>query len=98
MQLQYDKAKLDQLCEQYNISFLGLFGSYARGEADENSDIDLLVEFSETPSLFQHVGMEQGLSEALFNNKKVDLVQRKSLNKYIAPHVLKDLRAIYEKR
>ncbi len=98
MQLQYDKAKLDRLCEQYNINFLGLFGSYARGEADSSSDIDLLVEFSETPSLFQHVGIEQNFSEVLFNNKKVDLVQRKSLNKYISPHVLKDLRPIYEKR
>ncbi len=97
MQLQYDQTQLASLCEQYNIKFLGLFGSYARGEADPNSDIDLLVEFSETPSLFQHVGIEQSLSETLFNNKKVDLVQRKSLNKYIAPHVLKDLRAIYEK-
>lgn len=84
MQLQYDKAKLNKLCEQYNINFLGIFGSYARGEADANSDIDLLVEFSETPSLFQHVGIEQNLSEVLFDNKKVDLVQKKSLNKYIA--------------
>ena len=98
MQLQYDKSKLNKLCVQYNINFLGIFGSYARGDADANSDVDLLVEFSETPSLFQHVGIEQTLSEALFNNKKVDLVQKKSLNKYIAPHILKDLRPIYEKR
>jgi predicted nucleotidyltransferase len=98
MQLQYDKALLDKLCEQYNIDFLGLFGSYARGEADENSDIDLLVEFSETPSLFQHVGIEQSFSETLFNNKKVELVSRRNLNKYIAPHVLKDLQTIYENK
>lgn len=80
------------------ITYLGLFGSQARKEADDKSDIDLLVEFSEVPSLLKHIGIEYELSENLFNNRKVDLITKKSLNKYIAPYVTRDLITLYENK
>ncbi|KKT69516.1 MAG: hypothetical protein UW65_C0022G0014 [candidate division WWE3 bacterium GW2011_GWB1_44_4] len=65
---------------------------------DSKSDIDLLVEFSVTPSLMKHVGIEYELSENLFNNRKVDLITKRSINKDIAPNITKDFTTLYEKR
>ncbi len=98
MQLQYDKETLNKLCEKNRINYLGLFGSFARGEADAKSDVDLLVDFSVTPSLLKHVGMEYEFSENLFNNRKVDLVTKRSLKKDFVPNVVKDLVTLYEAR
>jgi hypothetical protein len=98
MQLTYDKNKLASLCELNKVNYLGLFGSYARGEADAQSDVDLLVDFLETPSLLKHVGLEYEFSEDVFNNKRVDLVTRKSLKKDFAPRISKELVTLYEKR
>lgn len=53
-----------------------LFGSYARGDANEDSDIDLIVEIDDTKkrlSLFDFIGLQLGIEESL--NKKVDLVE-----------------------
>lgn len=98
MQLQYDKEALNNLCIKNRISYLGLFGSYARGEADAQSDVDLLVDFAVTPSLLKHVGMEYEFSENLFGNRKVDLVTKKSLKKDFAPRISEELVTLYEKR
>lgn len=98
MKLNYDKDKLTKVCDKNQITYLGLFGSYARDEADENSDVDLIVEFAEKPSLLKHVGIEFEISEELFNNRKVDLITKDSINKYIRPYVTKDLKTLYEKR
>jgi len=55
---------------QYPVKRIELFGSYADGTASENSDIDFLVEFSESPvSLFEICGLQETLSELL----KVDV-------------------------
>lgn len=98
MKLEYDAEKLNKLCDKNQIEYLGLFGSFARGEADTESDVDLLVEFSQTPSLLKHVGIEYELSEQLFNNRKVDLITKRSLNKNLTSYVLKDLHTLYEKK
>lgn len=96
MLLTYNKKKLTRLCKKNHIKYLGLFGSHARQEAKHSSDIDLLVEFSQTPSLLRHVGIEYEMSETLFSNKKVDLITKRSLNKHVASHVYKDLVTLYE--
>jgi len=98
MQLQYDKENLNKLCIKNRINYLGLFGSFARGEADTKSDVDLLVDFSVIPSLLKHVGMEYEFSENVFNNRKVDLVIKRSLKKEFVPNVIKDLVTLYETR
>ncbi|HLZ17596.1 MAG TPA: nucleotidyltransferase domain-containing protein [Cyclobacteriaceae bacterium] len=49
----------------YKPKRLGVFGSYARGENNADSDLDILVEFGEQISLFDLVGLEQDLSESL---------------------------------
>ncbi|WP_319508198.1 nucleotidyltransferase family protein [uncultured Methanolobus sp.] len=85
--------ELMELCRQNDISFLGLFGSFSRGEQTPNSDIDLLVSFSRGKSLIDHIRIENDLETLL--GTKVDLVTEKSLNPYIAPMVRKDLRRVY---
>ena len=50
-----------ELKEKYQVSYLGVFGSYVRGEQKPKSDLDLLVEFSRTPTIFKFVNLENYL-------------------------------------
>lgn len=60
--------------EQFPIKRVELFGSYANGTADESSDVDFLVEFSENPTSLLHIcGFRETLSELL--NLDVDIVK-----------------------
>ena len=77
----------------FNPSFIGLFGSYARNEETEKSDIDILYEFDGNYSLFDLMDMKENLSNVL--NKKIDLVSRKFLNKHFKPHIEKDVKILY---
>lgn len=83
------RSELPQLCREYAISKLGVFGSYARGEQSRRSDLDLLVEFDRVPSLLQLVRMERELGERL--GVEVDLVMRSALKPSIVPQVLQNL-------
>lgn len=80
---------MPELKEKYHVSTLGVFGSYARGEQKKRSDLDLLMEFSMTPSLFTLVGLEQLLTKHL--GVKVDLVMKNSLRSFARESVLRDL-------
>lgn len=76
----------------YNPSMIGIFGSYARGENKDGSDLDILVEFNTTINLLEIIGIESHLSEVL--GVKVDLVTKRSLHPDIRPFVEKDLEII----
>lgn len=90
-----EKEKIVEICRRNDIEFCAVFGSFARGEADETSDIDLLVRFSKPIGLFGFVGIEQELAEAL--GRKVDLATDKMIGKYIRESVMRDLKIIYDK-
>ncbi len=60
------------IARQYGVKRLYLFGSYAKGSATENSDVDLLLEKGESLSLLRLSGMRQNLQDAL--NLPVDIV------------------------
>jgi predicted nucleotidyltransferase len=68
---------------------LGIFGSYVHGEAKRSSDVDILVEFDQVPSLLEFIRMEDDLSEKL--GIKVDLVMKKSLKPYIGRSILEEV-------
>ncbi|SFV63528.1 Nucleotidyltransferase [hydrothermal vent metagenome] len=80
-----DNKKL--LKENYNVTKIGLFGSYSRDEAGENSDIDLLVEM---PSSFDTYYDFKEFLEAKFN-KKIDLGYEKTLRPFIKKSIIEDI-------
>ncbi|WP_407356544.1 nucleotidyltransferase family protein [Methanolobus sp. WCC5] len=83
---------LPELKEQYNVSYIGLFGSYIRGDHTTESDLDVLVEFSKTPTIFRFVHLENYLSDYL--GIKVDLVMKNALKPNIGKYILKEVEAI----
>ena len=72
-----------------------LFGSYARGEEREDSDVDLLVDFDDDVSLMGHVRMMYALQDRL--GKKVDLVTNGTLLPFAEKTVNQDKKLIYER-
>jgi predicted nucleotidyltransferase len=76
------------LQEKYPISQLGVFGSYARGEATENSDIDIAVEII-GPMGLNFVAMADEIEE-LFGIK-VDVVPKRSIKADYLPYVERDI-------
>lgn len=77
------------LNHEYGVSKLALFGSFARGEENAQSDVDILVAFDRPIGLFRFVELETKLSEML--NRRVDLVTEDALKPAIKPEVLKDI-------
>lgn len=80
-----------EIKQRYKAEVKGLLGSVARGEAQRESDLDLLVDFDEEADLFDCVGLSQFLEERL--NRKIDLVPRRALREEIRKKVLEE--AIY---
>ena len=72
---------------------IGIFGSTARNENTENSDIDILYQLKNAVGLFGLVRMKNDLEKKL--NAKVDLVSEKYLNPKLKPYVMNDLIIIY---
>ena len=78
-----------QLTDEYHISQLGIFGSYARGDYNSASDIDILVEYAQKPSLFGLIELQNYLSDRL--QMKVDLVTKDGLKPQIKEKILAEV-------
>ena len=94
--LLFDPNPLIELCRTNDVAKLGVFGSMARGEANDQSDIDLMVEFSRPKSLLALVSLERKMSAAL--GRKVDLLTEAAISPYLRDTIKRDLRVIYEAR
>ena len=79
--------------ERYHVRRSGLFGSYVRGRATEESDIDILVELDEEYSLIDFVRLKHELEEAL--GRKVDLVEYDAIKKPLKEHILGEEVRVY---
>jgi len=90
------KERLAELCDENNIVFLSIFGSFARGKQKKKSDIDMLVKFENGKSLLDIVRVQFKL-QRLFK-RKIDLVTMGALSPYIKDYVLNGMKVIYEKR
>ena len=77
--------------QQYKAEIRGVFGSYVRGEAKKNSDIDILVNFKEEADLFDLVNLSLFLEKKL--KHKVDIIPQASLREEIKEGILKE--AVY---
>lgn len=88
--------KLTTICRDNDVAMLGVFGSVARGQATEQSDIDLLVRFSKRKGLLALVRLERLLSETL--GKRVDLLTEAAISPYLRDDILNDLQVLYGSR
>jgi len=83
-------------CRRNHIRKLSLFGSVLRDDFDDESDVDVLVEFEEghTPDFFSLYHIERELS-ALLDNRSIDIVTRRALNAHLRDQVLASTLTIY---
>lgn len=88
------KQKLFPVLQPNNISYLGVFGSWARGEAHPGSDLDLLVRFHTQKSLLDLVRLERELGQLL--GQKVDLVTEDSISPYLKNTIKSEVQTIYD--
>jgi uncharacterized protein len=94
------KAKIKQAIErdqdQDAIKKVSLFGSFLHGEAETESDVDLLVELNPNipVGLFKYVSIQRRLGESI--GKEVDLVTPEALSRHFRDRVLAEAEIIYE--
>jgi len=95
--IQVAKEELAEFCRRHHIRKLSVFGSVLRDDFTPESDIDVLVEFEpeHVPGLISFAGIELELSE-LLDGRKIDLITRKGLSKYIRDDVIASARTLYE--
>ena len=86
-------AKITQLLKDQGARKVAVFGSYIRGEENRESDIDIIVEFSERKSLLELVRIERELSDVL--GIKVDLLTEKSISPYLIDTIKREMEVIY---
>jgi hypothetical protein len=79
------------LRDKYFVNKIGYFGSYARGTANENSDLDILVEFSK-PLGWEFFDLQDLLEDSL--EVKIDLVSSKALKSQLKEIILKEVKYV----
>ncbi|MBC6994944.1 nucleotidyltransferase family protein [Neolewinella lacunae] len=85
--IQQNKSKIANL----GIDLIGLFGSYAREEQREDSDIDIFISFKEGHETFNNFMDLSYLLEDIFQGVKVEIVTQNGLSAYIGPKILKEV-------
>ncbi|MGB9721563.1 MAG: nucleotidyltransferase family protein [bacterium] len=85
--------KIAQVLRSQGARKISIFGSYIRGEENRESDIDIIVDFSDRKSLLELVKIERELSEAI--GIKVDLLTEKSISPYLIDKIRKEMEVIY---
>jgi uncharacterized protein len=93
--MKIDREVLAELCDRHDITRLRLFGSLARGEGNEASDVDLLVDFAQRKSLLDFVRIEREFSEHL--GREVDLLTERALSPYLRDRILREAQVVYER-
>jgi predicted nucleotidyltransferase len=88
--LSFLKENKDIFKREFHVSKLGLFGSYARGEATEESDIDLLVEFEGEVDIFETKFMIREFIKKQLG-KEVDICREKYLKSYAKDKILSEV-------
>ena len=86
--LESKREEIIRIASEHGARNVRIFGSVARGEADDASDIDLLVEFEPTVSLFDHASLLVDLQDLL--GRKVDVASDRGLKERIRDRVLRE--------
>ena len=86
--LAYLKQHYQEFHERYNVEKIGLFGSYARDEANNDSDIDIFVKME--ANMFSIIAMKEQIEKDL--HKKVDIIrEHKNIKPFFLEMINKDL-------
>jgi predicted nucleotidyltransferase len=87
-QIAQNRDTILAIAQRYGAHELRIFGSLARGDATEFSDLDLIVRFDEDRSLLDHGGLIVDLQELL--GVKVDVISERGMRDRFRSHVLKE--------
>ncbi|HKZ57817.1 MAG TPA: nucleotidyltransferase family protein [Thermodesulfovibrionales bacterium] len=79
----------DELKEQYGLKEIGIFGSYVKGEQNEESDLDILIELEKPIGFVKFMKLENVLSRLI--GIRVELVTKKALKPYIGQRILQEV-------
>ena len=77
------------LVKKYHVTRLGVFGSYVRGEQHAKSDLDVLIDYDDAPTLLTLIELEDYLSEVM--GMKVDLVTTKGIKRQLKDGILNEV-------
>jgi len=80
--------------QPFNPTKIGIFGSVARGNANEKSDIDILYSFASKYSLFDLGGLYEQLKSEL--NRKIDLVEFSAIHPKLRDSILSEVKLVYD--
>jgi len=94
-----DKEKVRDFCERHYIQMLAIYGSILRDDFDQDSDIDVLIDFmpGHVPGFFRLFDMEEELS-AILGGRKVDLRTPEDLSRYFRDRVVAEAQVQYVRR
>jgi hypothetical protein len=96
MNLEEVKQKIVPVLRKFHVQYAGVFGSVARGEAGPNSDVDILVKFTDRPTFAAYLNLDETLRTAL--GRDIDLVTEGAVNKFIKPQIDRDFKLVYGQR
>lgn len=88
------REKVEPIAKKLGVSYLAVFGSFARGDYNERSDVDVLVDFDGPVTFDGYFDLEFAL-EKLFG-RKVDLITRGGLSKYVSPYIQNEVKVLYD--
>lgn len=89
------QQKITPIFKDYGITYAGVFGSFARGESTDKSDVDLIVRLGRPMGMFAYMRFVNGLESTL--KRKVDVITEKSINKRVKPYIVPEIKTIYQK-
>ena len=93
MTIEEIKKKIEPILKEFDISYAGVFGSVARGEARPNSDIDILVKFKGPATFEAYLRLDERLRSVLQSD--IDLVTEGAVNKFLRPYIQADFKLVY---
>jgi predicted nucleotidyltransferase len=88
IELKQKRNEILDIAAKYGINNIKVFGSVARGESNQGSDIDFLVNFEEGRTLFDLIGFKNDLEELL--SSKVDVVSENAIHWYLKDRIVQE--------
>jgi uncharacterized protein len=92
LKLPIEESRLAAILREHGVIEASVFGSFARGDAQPESDLDLLVSYGPGTTLFDAIGLQEDLEKE--SGRKVDLVSKKYLSSRLAKRIETDIRSL----